>query len=563
MLVQLDVSMATLTFSDGTEYEVPPRGVTFVVGGNNSGKSSLLREAEQALALAVSPGPVLSSVTRGGSPTKATIRAWLLQQGGVEHPGQVLGSPTGPVTMAGPVQLNSLMVGDHEMESWSTGGALGGFGGMVIRRMGAEERLQLAGAAPALDQMSQQHPTVPLQAVQADFQLEQALSRACELAFGEPLTLPRVTGPTLSLKIGKPSRPFDVFDADYVAELAALPGLEAQGDGYRAFVGILLAVYTGRWPILLVDEPEAFLHPPQARKLGRELASHAKEAQVVCATHSADVLEGALASGENVSVLRVVRDGGVNHATHLGTDDLKALWADPLVRYCGALDGLFARGLVICEGDRDCTFYLAALDSDGDQGRPDHDLEFVSVGGKDSIPRVAAAMVALGVSVQAICDIDVLNDEAALERIVGSLGGELGDDDRRHLRVLTSAVDGMREATRLDDLRTEINESLDAEETSTVSRPTLKALQRAVRRPNGWTRLKEGGLTPLRGEASKSAKTLIASLAATGLQVVPCGELEGWVPDAGSKGTAWLSTALAQEGHKQESVRMFTRQLLG
>lgn len=44
------------------------------------------------------------------------------------------------------------------------------------------------------------------------------------------------------------------------------------GDGVQAFVGIVSAVRSGDYRLILIDEPEAFLHPPLARKLGQQLA---------------------------------------------------------------------------------------------------------------------------------------------------------------------------------------------------------------------------------------------------------------------------------------------------
>jgi predicted ATP-dependent endonuclease of OLD family len=41
-------------------------------------------------------------------------------------------------------------------------------------------------------------------------------------------------------------------------------------DGVRAFTGIITEVIAGDPNILLIDEPEAFLHPSLAYKLGKE-----------------------------------------------------------------------------------------------------------------------------------------------------------------------------------------------------------------------------------------------------------------------------------------------------
>ena len=60
--------------------------------------------------------------------------------------------------------------------------------------------------------------------------------------------------------------------------------------------GILLASECASFLVLLIDEPEAFLHPPQARRLAAALARTAKSLgrQVILATHSTDIIQGAL-----------------------------------------------------------------------------------------------------------------------------------------------------------------------------------------------------------------------------------------------------------------------------
>ena len=48
--------------------------------------------------------------------------------------------------------------------------------------------------------------------------------------------------------------------------------LKRQGDGMRSFASVVLHLLATVTPsILMLDEPEAFLHPPQARLLGTSL----------------------------------------------------------------------------------------------------------------------------------------------------------------------------------------------------------------------------------------------------------------------------------------------------
>jgi hypothetical protein len=84
-----------------------------------------------------------------------------------------------------------------------------------------------------------------------------------------PLTLNRYGA--LQLHLGVPTEPATVpppSRANLDAVLS-LPLLHEQGDGVRSFVGLLHSL--ARLPLVLIDEPEAFLHPPHARLLGRVL----------------------------------------------------------------------------------------------------------------------------------------------------------------------------------------------------------------------------------------------------------------------------------------------------
>ena len=53
--------------------------------------------------------------------------------------------------------------------------------------------------------------------------------------------------------------------------LEPLENLNDQGDGIRSAVAILSSLITATHSLYLIDEPETFLHPPQARILGLSL----------------------------------------------------------------------------------------------------------------------------------------------------------------------------------------------------------------------------------------------------------------------------------------------------
>ena len=57
----------------------------------------------------------------------------------------------------------------------------------------------------------------------------------------------------------------------YVQAVRMNPLLDKQGDGMKSYAGILFEAVVANLDITLIDEPEAFLHPPQMRRLGDDL----------------------------------------------------------------------------------------------------------------------------------------------------------------------------------------------------------------------------------------------------------------------------------------------------
>ena len=194
----------------------------------------------------------------------------------------------------------------------------------------------------------------------------------------------------------------------------------------RSFVGVLLNAFISSHSILLIDEPEAFLHPPQARLMGKMLAKDLpSERQLFLATHSQDFLKGLLdANRENLKVIRIHREGSLNKISVLNSSDIKAIWSDPLLRHSNVLDGLFHSKVIICESDADCRFYSAILSAIyDDTGSISPDILFIHCGGKHRMPSVVKALKKLDVLVRAIADFDVLNDTNPLKMIYEELGG--------------------------------------------------------------------------------------------------------------------------------------------
>jgi hypothetical protein len=149
-------------------------------------------------------------------------------------------------------------------------------------------------------------PSHPLQVLHVDRAKFGELARVMKRLFGIDLFLDTV-GQNFYLRLGEPGvSPYtvDTYDPEYDNAVAALPELQSQGDGIRAVLGLLLPLISSLHPLVLIDEPEAFLHLPQARIIGREIGKQAKGkgSQVIIATHDKNILQGVIESNASVTI---------------------------------------------------------------------------------------------------------------------------------------------------------------------------------------------------------------------------------------------------------------------
>ena len=75
--------------------------------------------------------------------------------------------------------------------------------------------------------------------------------------------------------------------------------IEEMSDGVKAFTGIITEIIAGDPSLLLIDEPEAFLHPALSFNLGKEIAraSSDSEKRLFVSTHSPQFVMGCIQSG--------------------------------------------------------------------------------------------------------------------------------------------------------------------------------------------------------------------------------------------------------------------------
>lgn len=194
--------------------------------------------------------------------------------------------------------------------------------------------------------------------------------------------------------------------------------LRNEGDGFRSYVTILLTVMGASKPILLVDEPEAFLHPTYAMELGKQLGTMLAESDALqnafISTHSSYFLQGILDSAASgLSLIRLKRNGGNSTFNILDKDKIETLKnrSDYSPQY---IDALFSKRAILVEAPRDAIIYSAICDKISEIDNP----IFVSTNGKDAFKGVKEFYAASGLPCRCICDFDIINDHDKFKNLM-------------------------------------------------------------------------------------------------------------------------------------------------
>lgn len=538
-----------LVFSGAvTPIDVADADVIVLIGPNNAGKSRALREIEARLSNDLE-GSVVTGMTVERIGTQDELVAHLQATTPLYRADGHLGTDHRILRSGGTYSMSGAA------QTWTHGAILaGGLAEALVFRANAEARLALANSVASVDIIDGQ-PREPLQRLIGDPAAEARLAEKVRSAFGEKVLVNRAGGATVHLHVGSTETAPLLGDAAYIEELRALPLVPEQGDGMRSFVGLMLALEATPYPLVLIDEPEAFLHPPQARQLGRELGRAGAQQRVI-STHSSDVLLGLVENGAAVSVIRLQREGNVNAAAVLNQARISELWSDSSLRYSNLLSGLFHSGVVVTEADGDARLYGATADHvRAAAGRPTSDFLFTHCGGKHRLPLAIETLRPMGVPVAAIADIDVLRNEALLERIVVALGGSWEEYRADWIQVDAAIKAHPIPAPKVFEVQEKLTEALGSDPAAPLSEAQSRAIRKLTKVEDGWKSVRaSGGKSAFpSGHATATLERLIEHLSALGLFVVPVGALEGWARSIGGHGPTFVQAALEARVHETQA----------
>ena len=555
------LTFESMTFSDGTTIDLDPADVVVLVGPNNAGKSVALRELEGHIDGNLEP-IVVKAVKRLSVGTPEDFDNFVRSHSQIksEGPSWTISGYGFSIGMS-PLNLHQYWPDNVQM-----------FRPLFCLRIPTETRITDSDPVNAIAVLDEP-PSHPIHMLYTDDRLERRMSEYFLQAFGEDLVVFHGGGGKFPLLVGKAPilRPYEQRTSfDYVERLlASTVPLQQQGDGMRSFASVILHVLAPITPsILLLDEPEAFLHPPQARLLGEIIAGErSPRAQLFVATHSPDVLHGLInTASEHLRVLRMQREGSVNRIEELDKELIGEISVDPLMKYSSVLSGVFHERVIICEADADCMFYSSLLDLTEVHGGRQPDVLFVHASGKDRMRALAKALVALDVPVDVIADIDILNDTSAFGRLVESIGGDV-TTVLPLAEVVRKAVEQQRPQRTVDQIKDGIREELDGEPSDSESTKLLhRRIEAIFRKALPWDAVKQAGAAALpAGQATQKFQQLQELCKGMGLWILPVGELEGFLRSVGGHGPRWVQQVIEERelatDPDLERARKFVREI--
>lgn len=538
-----EVFVKSITFNDGNTFEFKESDIVVFTGANNVGKSQVLRDIEQRFHSGdEKPTPiinVLESDFRGD--IEVFLESTRQNSDGLYWTG------------------NSFQYRGNIQNYWNSKKLMSGLSKLFINFLNTEQRLISSNPPNSFNRRTEE-PTHPIQILYSDDRKEKEISEYFHQSFGESLIVDRCGGSIIPLIVGIPpiinkEQGEDRISNSYLDKLDILPSLKEQGDGMRSFAGILLDTFASNHTITLIDEPEAFLHPPQARLLGKMLAKNtSNNRQLFISTHSEDFLKGLIdANNENVRVIRINREGNINHMNILNNDDIKNLWKDSILRHSNILSGLFHSKVVICESDTDCRFYQAVMNSlhDG-ENEISPDILFTHCGGKQRLKTVITALKSLNVKVVVVADIDVLNDKKIFKDITDSI-----EIDWTILETKWNVIDNFAKSQRAqldtDEVKKEIQTIIDNVSINPFPNEDVEKIKKILKSSTAWSKIKEVGKSFFKGDSYNKFNEIDEICSSEGLFIVPVGELEFFYRPNSNHGSRWVNEVLEKVDLKNDN----------
>lgn len=235
-------------------------------------------------------------------------------------------------------------------------------------------------------------------------------------------------------KVNKSTLPKATY-ADYWKQNSKL--VSAQGDGLKAYLKIIYGLFALDRDVILIDEPEAFLHPPQRRSLGKFISENANQGkQIFIATHDSEFLRGVLTSPVDSLKIIHLRNNSGNYSFNVSPADktIKSQYFNELL-----LNSYFNKITVLCEAEDDRMIYQYT----SERYLPDItvDVNFVGLNGKSAVIKNLLTLRARDLNAVCILDVDALYSNEIINAIIISDANDRQMLEQLKIRLLAVLVD--------------------------------------------------------------------------------------------------------------------------
>lgn len=543
----------TIMLNNGVGFS--PKPLTIIVGSNNSGKTRLLKEIKQFTVNKDNDLKILHSIT-----AKPCDLTKLFEQLGIEQTSDSSGDQVSYTLRTHFEQLNQgsnklhhqTLVKDVATDALRSSIFKDMLGKMIAAHISTEDRLI---AAKAARRVSSDDKSVLVSMYREGTGIEKQLSDFVFRAFKKRIKLDFTNIPQISIRVGDDFSQLPADPRDSLPILSKLPLLEDEGDGLRSFVTTLVLLLVSRVPYLLLDEPEAFLHPPQAAELGRiiaELASPTKN--VILSTHSVDLLRGILSMQPDLNIIRLTRTSTSSSAHLLDIKEIQEVTKNPLLSSNRVLDSLFYQGCVIVEGDSDRLFY----DKLAREYQPNDDIHYTHSQSKQSIQQFLPPYLKTNVRFACILDFDILRVPGDLKKLLQSAGFKDVEKAIQLQQEIQQEINGKSLQEKYNLFITESlatlqaapqpGNSIDSDTAEKTLRKMKNEFAERFDETDRWIDVKKTGIAALSKKSQATFSELTRICQSGGIFIVPFGSLEGSLASEGipysSNKKAWLQRAV-------------------
>ncbi len=533
--------ISEIEFNNGEKLSIQKNDIVLFVGPNNAGKSQSLNDIYTRCG-GDQPTIVVKKIAchkSEGSLLELLRTITKLQDNGVQYSFYINGNGHGFDKRNGESNFRC-------QENY------GQYKDAFVCKLDTENRLAICNPAVNINRDASKNN--PIHYAAFDSKYAKWLSENFRKAFGQDLTANFYHGASIPLCIGTLVKLDDVYASelersnDYANILENYKQVQLQGDGIKSFTGILLYLMLDYYCTYFIDEPEAFLHPPQARIMGQIIGETLRDdQQAFISTHSEEIVKGLLdVCEERLKIVRITRKDDINSFSILDNQFIKKVFSDPLLKYSNIMSSLFHKTVVLCESDSDCKLY-SLIDSHIKQTEGKHsETLFIHCGGKHRMAKIVKALRALNIDIRLIPDIDVINDENVIKPIAEAFGIEW-NEIKKDIHIISSNLHSSKESISRNIANMEINQVLSSSNASELSNKEIKLIQDIIKTISKWDVIKHGGKQSLPpGDATNAYNHLESILNSHHVYLVPVGELEGFIKEVGGHGPEWVNSVLEE-----------------